>query len=168
MPLVKSGSRKAVSENIRRERSAGKPEKQAVAIALDVQRRAKGGDPPARKDRKMAMKRNGGGESASHAPGHEIGDGDNGVRMQHANAMGKGPSGNFGVMPFADANRAGKEHPDRGMKQTELAENERGTPLPIKMGKGKMAATAHSDHGPHHVGHGDAMQHHGHAGEWNT
>lgn len=42
MPLVKSGSRKAVSENIRRERAAGKPQKQAVAIALSVQREAKG------------------------------------------------------------------------------------------------------------------------------
>lgn len=43
MPLVKSKSKKAVSENIRREMEAGKPQKQAVAIALDVQRRAGGG-----------------------------------------------------------------------------------------------------------------------------
>lgn len=42
MPLVKSASKKAVSENIKREMSAGKPQKQAVAIALDVQRRAGG------------------------------------------------------------------------------------------------------------------------------
>lgn len=41
MPLVRSRSRKAVSENIRRERAAGKPEKQAIAIALNVQRKAK-------------------------------------------------------------------------------------------------------------------------------
>ena len=41
MPLIKSKSKKAVSENIRREMDAGKPQKQAVAIALDVQRRAK-------------------------------------------------------------------------------------------------------------------------------
>lgn len=33
--------RKAVSENIRREMKAGKPQKQAVAIALSVQRVAK-------------------------------------------------------------------------------------------------------------------------------
>jgi hypothetical protein len=42
MPLIKSKSKKAVGENISREREAGKPEKQAVAIALNVQRKAKG------------------------------------------------------------------------------------------------------------------------------
>lgn len=42
MPLKKSASKKAVGENISREMAAGKPQKQAVAIALDVQRRAKG------------------------------------------------------------------------------------------------------------------------------
>jgi hypothetical protein len=41
MPLKKSKSKKAVSDNIRAEISAGKPQNQAVAIALDVQRRAK-------------------------------------------------------------------------------------------------------------------------------
>jgi len=41
MPLLKSGSRKAVSQNIRTEIAAGKPQKQAVAIALSVARRAK-------------------------------------------------------------------------------------------------------------------------------
>lgn len=41
MPLIKSKSKKAVSENIRTEMKAGKPQRQAVAIALDVQRRAK-------------------------------------------------------------------------------------------------------------------------------
>jgi hypothetical protein len=43
VPLVKSKSKKAVSENIRTEIAAGRPQKQAVAIALDVQRRAGGG-----------------------------------------------------------------------------------------------------------------------------
>ena len=42
MPLKKSASKKAVSENIRAEIKAGKPRKQAVAIALAVQRKAKG------------------------------------------------------------------------------------------------------------------------------
>jgi hypothetical protein len=41
MPLKKSSSKKAVSQNIKAEMDAGKPQKQAVAIALSVQRRAK-------------------------------------------------------------------------------------------------------------------------------
>ena len=40
MPLKKSKSKKAVSENIRTEMEAGKPQKQAVAIALNVARKA--------------------------------------------------------------------------------------------------------------------------------
>ena len=36
MPLIHSKSPKAFQENIRREREAGKPEKQAVAIAYNV------------------------------------------------------------------------------------------------------------------------------------
>lgn len=43
MPLKKSASKKAVGENIRTEMKAGKPQKQAVAIALETQRRAKKG-----------------------------------------------------------------------------------------------------------------------------
>lgn len=46
MPLIKSKSKKAVGENIKREIAAGKPQKQAVAIALDIQRRAGGKKKP--------------------------------------------------------------------------------------------------------------------------
>jgi len=43
MPLIKSASKKAVGENIKKEMQAGAPRKQAIAIALSVQRRAGGG-----------------------------------------------------------------------------------------------------------------------------
>lgn len=41
MPLIKRKSDKALSHNIKAEMDAGKPKKQALAIALDVQRRAR-------------------------------------------------------------------------------------------------------------------------------
>ena len=41
MPLKKGYSKKSVSANIKTEMAAGKPQRQAVAIALDVARRAK-------------------------------------------------------------------------------------------------------------------------------
>lgn len=40
MPLVKSTGKKAFSENVKREMDAGKPQKQAVAIALSTARRS--------------------------------------------------------------------------------------------------------------------------------
>jgi hypothetical protein len=55
MPLIKSASKKAVGTNIKREEAAGKPKKQAIAIALDVQRRAGGKvSPKPNKEHKMA------------------------------------------------------------------------------------------------------------------
>jgi hypothetical protein len=44
MPLVKSGSAEAVGKNIKTEIKAGKPKKQAVAIALSVERENAKGD----------------------------------------------------------------------------------------------------------------------------
>jgi hypothetical protein len=40
MPLINSTSKKALGENISIERRHGKPEKQAVAIAFSVKRKA--------------------------------------------------------------------------------------------------------------------------------
>ena len=43
MPLTKGFSKKSISKNIRREMNRGMPQKQAVAIALNVARKAKKG-----------------------------------------------------------------------------------------------------------------------------
>jgi hypothetical protein len=58
VPLIKSKSKKAVSKNIETEMAAGKPQKQAVAIALSTQRRARSRrlDRWARGERKTAGK----------------------------------------------------------------------------------------------------------------
>ena len=41
MPLEKGGSRATISKNIKTEMAAGKPQKQAVAIALNTARKGK-------------------------------------------------------------------------------------------------------------------------------
>jgi hypothetical protein len=41
MPLDKSGSKASVGKNIKQEMAAGRPQKQAVAIAVNTQRQAR-------------------------------------------------------------------------------------------------------------------------------
>lgn len=53
MPLVRGSSEKAISQNIRTEIAHGKPQKQAVAIALSVARRGRG---PDKKPRRKPLK----------------------------------------------------------------------------------------------------------------
>ena len=56
MPLIKTGSKASVGKNIATEVHAGKPQKQAIAIALDVARRARaeGGGFPAPPGQRIA------------------------------------------------------------------------------------------------------------------
>jgi hypothetical protein len=51
MPLKAGASPKTVSANIKTEMAAGKPQKQAVAIALNTARRSGGAPPPPRSKR---------------------------------------------------------------------------------------------------------------------
>ena len=51
MPLVKTGTKKSIGENIKTEEAAGKKPKQAIAIALNVARRA-GAEIPKKKGKK--------------------------------------------------------------------------------------------------------------------
>lgn len=52
MPLIKSASKKNIGKNIEKEVAAGKPMKQAQAIALNVAREAGANIPKPKKKRK--------------------------------------------------------------------------------------------------------------------
>ena len=51
MPLIKSPSKKVIGQNIKTEIAAGRPRKQAIAIAIDTARRS-GADIPTPKAKK--------------------------------------------------------------------------------------------------------------------
>jgi hypothetical protein len=101
-------------------------------------------------------------ENASHGPGREVKS--DGVRMQHANGMGKGPSGDFGIESQSSANRDGGRHPDRTMSHTPMGDGQRAAPPATRGGARMMGTQAAVDHGPHQVRHGDADQHAGYTG----
>lgn len=52
MPLDKSGSKASVGKNIKTEMAAGRPKKQAIAIALSTARKAGAKIPKAKKSKK--------------------------------------------------------------------------------------------------------------------
>ena len=53
MPLIKSKSPASVSKNIKTEIAAGRPQKQAVAIALNTARKSGARIPPAKAKRRV-------------------------------------------------------------------------------------------------------------------
>jgi len=115
MPLVKSKSAKAFQENIKREIAAGKPQKQAVAIAYDVQRRA--------------HKADGGGLYANiHAKRQRIAEG-SGERMRKPGAPGA---------PTAEAFRESAKTAKAKGGGVSLSVG-RGEKLPVSQGAGLTA-----------------------------
>jgi len=55
MPLIKGKSKSSISSNIKTEMKAGRPQKQAVAIALSVARRLAGKAKKRKRDKKKTL-----------------------------------------------------------------------------------------------------------------
>ena len=137
MPLVRQYPKTFVASE-----RQGKPQKQAVAIALNTRR-----DAAAHKGKHMP-------ENMSHAPGSEISGEGGAVRQRNRMGTGKGAmSGDtFGVQSMAAGNMTGGQgHGDHVAHDgIHLGDHERSGPPALDLGAGKMGATAHSHHGPHH------------------
>jgi hypothetical protein len=84
-------------------------------------------------------------ENSSHAPG--MGSDFGGERQRHMMGEGKGPmsGGDFGI----GATPGTRKIAGRPASGSVLSDSERSAGPAIGMGRGKMAATAHSDHGEH-------------------
>ena len=73
MPLDKSGSKASVGKNIKTEMKAGKPQKQAVAIAMNTQAKAlpQRGERTAKNYAKQEARKNGPGGEVRHPASHQ-------------------------------------------------------------------------------------------------
>lgn len=77
----------------------------------------------------------------------------NGKLRQHQEmARGGSPKGHqsFGCDSLSSVNDGGHNH-GPGDTSATLSDSSRSGPPHISRGSGSMAATAHSDHGPHHL-----------------
>lgn len=120
MPLIKSGSRAAVSKNIATEIAAGKPRRVAVAIALSTADRAKGGNVAKKKPDEMVTQGPSTsllGQAAAEANARSP-KGQAGMGLPFDEGMGKpGDYGNKGAKivpasePSTALNLAGKKRP---------------------------------------------------------
>lgn len=102
-------------------------------------------------------------ENSSHAPGHEISGEGGATRQRHRMGEGGAPmGGNFGVMPFHEANRVGGPMHGDHMEHdgVHLADHERANGPNMDQGKGQMTATRHSHHGPHQHHHTEVPKGH--------
>jgi hypothetical protein len=80
------------------------------------------------------------------------GNGNGAMRQHQTMARGGEPKGHqsFGCDSFAEMNDGGHNH-GGSYSDHPLGDHERSGPPGIARGDGKMRATAHSDHGPHHL-----------------
>ena len=91
-------------------------------------------------------------ENSSHAPGHEISGEGGAVRQRHRMGEGGGamPRQSFGVDPLPGTKTARNHGAHMAHDGVTFEDGERSGPPMLNQGKGNMAATAHSRHGPHH------------------
>lgn len=127
MPLIKSKSEKAFQENIKREISAGKPQKQAVAIAYSVKREA------------QAHKKDGGLYANIHAKRERIAHG-SGEKMRKPGSPGAPTAAAFRESAKTAKRKSGGEV-SLSLKRGEILPASQGAGLTEKGRKKYNAAT---------------------------